>query len=90
MVYIISSYLSIRYMGTFGNLPPPPPLPQCQNKNKTTTTFKKNKKSETKPKENLTKKRNVDFDIIDTYTYFNVVILSKYHYRFQSIYFKIL
>ena len=41
MVYIISSYLSIRYMGTFGNLPPPPPLPQWQNKNKTTTKLKK-------------------------------------------------
>ena len=35
MVYIISSYLSIRYMGTFGNLPPSPPMPkQKQNNNK--------------------------------------------------------
>ena len=41
MVYIISSYLSIRYMGTFVNLPPPPPVPQWQNKNKTTAKFKK-------------------------------------------------
>ena len=50
MVYIISSYLSIRYMGTFGNLPPPPPLPQWQNKNKTTKFKKKQAKTTVKIK----------------------------------------